>query len=184
MTSPPLPPTYRNRQHQPGSDAVCPNSKLSRRYVLLGAVAGCILPLGILRAANRPEFALSDQEWRRRLSPAAYATLRHEATERPFSSPYEHEKRKGIYHCAGCDLPLFSSTAKYDSGTGWPSFWRPLANALGTRIDHQLAYSRTEVHCRRCGGHLGHVFDDGPPPAGKRYCINGVALHFIVAAKR
>src|SRR5207342_1390997 len=111
-----------------------------------------------------------------RLTPAQYSVLRLQGTERPFSSPLDFEERPGTYACAGCDLPLFSSTTKYDSRTGWPSFWQPLADAVGTSEDTFLAMKRTEVHCRRCGGHLGHVFNDGPPPTGLRYCMNGVAL--------
>jgi len=130
-------------------------------------------------AKGKFEFELSDAEWRKRLSPEAYAVLRHEATERPGSSKLLKEHRAGTFVCAGCALPLFSSRTKYDSGTGWPSFWKPLPNAVGTSSDRLLGYERTEVHCRRCGGHLGHVFDDGPRPTGKRYCMNGVALQFV-----
>ncbi len=121
---------------------------------------------------------LTPEQWRSRLTPAQFRILREAGTEPPFSSPLDHETRAGIYHCAGCALPLFSSTAKYDSGTGWPSFFRPLADAVATRNDTSLMMDRTEVHCRRCGGHLGHVFDDGPPPTGLRYCMNGLALDF------
>jgi peptide-methionine (R)-S-oxide reductase len=132
-------------------------------------------------AAETFPFRLSDAEWRRRLSPAQYATLRHAVTERPESSPLDHEHRKGVYHCAGCGLALYSSATKFDSGTGWPSFWKPLPGAVGTGTDHALLMERTEVHCRRCGGHLGHVFDDGPPPPHLRYCMNGIALRFVPA---
>lgn len=121
---------------------------------------------------------LSDAEWKKRLSADQYAVLRQEGTERAGTSPLNDEHRKGRFHCAGCDLPLFTSETKFDSGTGWPSFWQPLANAVRTRTDGSLGFSRTEVHCRRCGGHLGHVFDDGPKPTGKRYCMNGVAMTF------
>ncbi|MFZ9946979.1 MAG: peptide-methionine (R)-S-oxide reductase MsrB [Vulcanococcus sp.] len=129
-------------------------------------------------AAGDPQWNLSDAEWKRRLSPAAYQVLRQEGTERPFSSPLNNEKRAGTFHCAGCDLALFSSKAKYDSGTGWPSFWQPLPKAIGTKVDFKLIVPRTEYHCSRCGGHQGHVFGDGPKPTGKRYCNNGVALTF------
>jgi len=117
-------------------------------------------------------------EWRKRLSPAQYRVLREKGTERPGSSPLLGEHRKGTFLCAGCVLPLFSSTTKFESGTGWPSFWAPLAGAVGTTTDWDAGYPRTEVHCARCGGHLGHVFDDGPKPTGKRYCMNGLALQF------
>jgi len=130
-------------------------------------------------ATGRFEYALSDAAWRKKLGPQAYAVLRQAATERPGSSPLLDEHRAGTFTCRGCDLPLFSSRTKYDSGTGWPSFWQPLPNAVGTSTDRLLGYARTEVHCRRCGGHLGHVFDDGPRPTGKRYCMNGVALKFV-----
>ena len=120
----------------------------------------------------------SPADWRRRLGPERYRILREAGTERPFTSPLLKEKRKGVFACAGCDLPLFSSTAKYDSGTGWPSFKRELPRAVAYRSDRSLGMIRTEEHCRRCGGHLGHVFDDGPPPTGKRHCINGLSLTF------
>ncbi|MFM8524683.1 MAG: peptide-methionine (R)-S-oxide reductase MsrB [Cyanobacteriota bacterium] len=125
-----------------------------------------------------PRWKLSESEWRKKLSPEAFAVLRREATERPYSSALYPEKRTGIYQCAGCNLPLFSSTTKYDSGTGWPSFWDALPNALETRLDFRLLLPRTEYHCKRCGGHQGHRFNDGPKPTGYRYCNNGVALTF------
>ncbi len=148
---------------------------------MTAAVAAIIAGKAVSAPKQEFEFALSDDEWKNRLSPGAYATLRHAATERPWSSPLNKEHRKGIFACAGCNLPLFASRAKYDSGTGWPSFYAPLANAVETKTDYEIGYPRTEVHCRRCGGHLGHVFDDGPQPTGKRYCMNGVALSFVPA---
>lgn len=131
-------------------------------------------------ARNFPK-ALSDAEWRRRLGPTQYWVLRQAGTERPFSSPLNSEHRKGTFVCAGCANQLYSSATKYDSGTGWPSFWKPLAGAIATDTDFKLGYPRTEVLCADCGGHLGHVFDDGPRPTGKRYCMNGVAMRFIPA---
>ena len=130
------------------------------------------------KPASRFPVALTDAQWKQRLTPAAYAVLRKEGTERPGSSPLNAEKRAGTYACAGCARPLFASATKFESGTGWPSFWRPLPNAVGTTVDKSLFMTRTEVHCSRCGGHLGHVFDDGPKPTGKRYCMNGVAMTF------
>jgi peptide-methionine (R)-S-oxide reductase len=158
---------------------------LDRRQFVLGAalVAGAGVT-GTIRATAGPqgqgtfEVARSDEEWRRRLTPQQYAVLRKGKTERAGSSPLDGEKRAGTFHCAGCDLPLFSSGTKYDSGTGWPSFWKPLDGAVGTRQERVLLMTQTEVHCRRCGGHLGHVFDDGPQPTGLRYCMNGVAMIF------
>lgn len=128
------------------------------------------------------EITKTDAEWRAILTPEQYRVLRQEATEPPFKNKYHAHKARGVYRCAGCDLPLFSSEAKYDSGTGWPSFWQPISEtALGTKTDWRLFSPRTEVHCARCGGHLGHVFDDGPPPTGLRYCINSAALNFVQA---
>ena len=125
------------------------------------------------------KLTLSKGEWRRRLSPAAYDVLREEGTERPGTSPLNAEKRPGVFVCAGCDLPLFTSAMKYESGTGWPSFFTTIPGAFGTRRDFKLLLPRTEYHCVRCGGHHGHVFDDGPPPTRQRWCNNGVALRFI-----
>ena len=124
------------------------------------------------------EIKKSDDEWRKQLSPAAFNVLREHGTERPFTSPLDKEKRKGMFACAGCDLPLFASETKFDSGTGWPSFYQHLPDAVGTTVDRTFLMVRTEVHCRRCGGHLGHVFEDGPKPTGLRYCMNGVSLNF------
>ena len=123
----------------------------------------------------------TDAEWRAQLTPMQYEILRKHGTERPFTSPLLKENRKGIFACAGCALPLFASDTKFDSGTGWPSFWQPLPDAVATRPDPGWLGNRTEVHCRRCGGHLGHVFDDGPAPTGLRYCMNGAALQFLPA---
>jgi peptide-methionine (R)-S-oxide reductase len=122
---------------------------------------------------------LSKDEWRKRLSPLAYSVLREEGTERPGSSPLDNEKRDGVFACAGCDLPVFSSAMKYDSGTGWPSFFTTIPGAFVTKTDYKLILPRTEYHCARCGGHHGHVFNDGPPPTRQRWCNNGAALKFI-----
>jgi peptide-methionine (R)-S-oxide reductase len=143
-----------------------------------GAGFGALL-LGGRAFAHDYEVTHTDAEWRKILSPEAYEVMRHEGTERAGSSPLTDDTRKGTYFCAGCNLALFSSATKYHSGTGWPSFWKPLPNAVLTKTDGSYFMSRTEVHCRRCGGHLGHVFNDGPQPTGLRYCMDGVALKFV-----
>jgi peptide-methionine (R)-S-oxide reductase len=146
------------------------------------ALAGCIASgketSVSSRAAETFEVTRTEAEWRKILSPNAFEVLRRSGTERPGTSPLNNEHRAGTFSCAGCDLALFSSAAKFDSGTGWPSFTAPLPKAVQTSTDRSYFETRTEVHCRRCGGHLGHVFDDGPRPTGKRYCMNGVALVF------
>jgi peptide-methionine (R)-S-oxide reductase len=158
---------------------------LKRRHLLI-ATAGGLAGLAAIRyrispsAAADQNFAVThtDGEWRTLLTPAQYAVLRRSATEMPYSSPLDREHRPGTFVCAGCQLALFSSATKFDSHTGWPSFWQPLPNAVGTTDDRLLGVGGTEVHCRQCGGHLGHVFNDGPRPTGLRYCMNGVAMLF------
>lgn len=163
--------------------------KWPRRAFLMTAPAALIAACSGGRSQAAPSAAdtaysdsewrkITNEEWKQRLEPLAYRVLRQEATERPFTSPLNNEKRKGTYHCAGCDLPLFDSETKYDSGTGWPSFYDTLDGAMGTKVDNTLFMQRIEYHCARCGGHQGHVFEDGPAPTGLRYCNNGVALTF------
>lgn len=157
------------------------------RRTLLGGLAGLGAAAFGAKAANEAAaagtaktfpFALSESEWAARLSPEAYRVLRGHGTERAFTSPLNNVKGPGLFHCAGCDHPLFDAKTKYDSGTGWPSFWDHLPDAIGTTEDRSFFMVRTEVHCANCGGHLGHVFEDGPPPTGLRYCMNGVAMTF------
>ena len=161
-------------------------TQLSRRSLLgwLGAgAAGAALTAcgsGQAQAKGYP-VQFTEAEWKKRLNPDQFRVLRKKDTERPFTSPLLKEHRRGTFACAGCNQPLFASTTKYDSGTGWPSFWQVLPRAVGTSTDWETGYPRTEVHCSRCGGHLGHVFDDGPKPTGKRYCMNGDALVFLPA---
>ncbi len=149
------------------------------RRSFLTAVAALMVARPL--SAESFEITLTEAEWRARLSDAQFRVLREEDTEPSGSSPLDREKRSGTFACAGCDLPLFSSSTKFDSGTGWPSFYQPLKGAVGTKSDVGLLGVRLEVHCRRCGGHLGHVFDDGPQPTGLRYCMNGVAMKFVAA---
>lgn len=152
---------------------------MNRRTLIAAAAGSAASWLALSASAAQPfEVVRSDAEWRRRLAPDAYRVLRQQGTELPGSSPLDREKRAGLFGCKGCGLPLFSSRTKFESGTGWPSFYAPLRDAVRTRADNSLMMRRTEVVCRRCGGHLGHVFDDGPPPTGKRYCMNGVAMIF------
>ena len=154
----------------------------SRRNVLALLAAGVAIP--VLAACGSPaeakpyRVAFTDAEWKKKLTPAQFAVLRQENTERAFSSPLNDEHRKGTFLCAGCANELYASETKFDSGTGWPSFYQPLTGAVGTSTDVKLGYPRTEVHCADCGGHLGHVFNDGPQPTGLRYCMNGLAMRF------
>jgi peptide-methionine (R)-S-oxide reductase len=166
---------------------------ITRRELALGAVAvAAVTAAGFgatrwraraAKAATEGKFEITrtPEEWRKLLTPEQYAVLREEGTERAFTSPLNDEKRDGVFACAGCDLPLFASATKFESGTGWPSFYAPIEGAIGTGKDLSYGMIREEVHCRRCGGHLGHVFDDGPKPTGLRYCINGVSLKFLPA---
>lgn len=159
---------------------------INRRYFILGggalsmAYAVGLLPALFSRSAMAESFAVNytAEQWRQRLSASQYAVLREEGTEPPYSSPLNEEHRDGQFACAGCQQALFSSHTKFDSHTGWPSFWQPLEQAVATRKDRTLGMVREEVHCSRCGGHLGHVFDDGPQPTGLRYCMNGIAMLF------
>jgi peptide-methionine (R)-S-oxide reductase len=152
---------------------------MNRRTTLLLSTTALALAATRANAAQQSfEVTHTDAEWRKLLTPAQYYILRQQGTEDPFSSPLLNEHRAGTFNCAGCALPLYSSKTKFDSGTGWPSFWQPLPNAVLTSDDNTLGMDRTEVHCRRCGGHLGHVFPDGPPPTGLRYCMDGAALTF------
>jgi peptide-methionine (R)-S-oxide reductase len=157
---------------------------MTRRFLLAGSAIGLAAACGLPWWGTRPRAAEnfpvthSDAEWRKLLTPQQFSVLRESGTERPFTSPLLGEHRRGNFACAGCDLDLFSSTTKFESGTGWPSFWAPLAGAIGKDEDTTFGMVRTAVHCTSCGGHLGHVFDDGPQPTGLRYCMNGVALSF------
>ncbi|HEX8583198.1 MAG TPA: peptide-methionine (R)-S-oxide reductase MsrB [Allosphingosinicella sp.] len=151
---------------------------LSRRSFLATAAFVGLAPAAAAQAAERFQVTRTPAEWKKMLGPQRYGVLREEVTERAGTSPLNKEHRRGTYVCAGCALPLYSSATKFESGTGWPSFYAPITNAVRTRKDGMMFMARTEVHCRRCGGHLGHVFDDGPKPTGKRYCMNGLAMQF------
>ena len=162
--------------------------RMTKRTFLGGAGAAALAGLtawfagrGSEASAEVFEVNLSPDQWRRRLTPEQYRVLREQGTERAWSSPLNSEHRRGTFRCAGCQLPVYRSHDKFESGTGWPSFTRPIQGAVRTRPDRTLIFVRTEVHCRRCGGHLGHVFDDGPQPTGQRWCMNGVALEFVPA---
>jgi peptide-methionine (R)-S-oxide reductase len=158
---------------------------MNRRLLMLAGAALPVAGLSLFRraeaAAETFEVTRSEAEWRAMLTPAEYRVMREEGTERAGSSPLDKVYDPGLYHCKGCDLAVYSSEAKYDSRTGWPSFWDALPDAVGTKPDRSLFMVRTEVHCRRCGSHFGHIFDDGPAPTGKRHCLNGIALDFVAA---
>ena len=162
---------------------------MKRRNVLAAALASTVATVGVLPRLNGGvaeaassegdfEFSLTEAEWRERLTPEQFAVLRDHGTERAFTSPLNDEERVGLYHCAGCDLAIYDSATKFDSGTGWPSFWAAIDGSVGTSRDFKLFIPRTEVHCARCGGHQGHIFSDGPAPTGERHCINGIAMTF------
>jgi peptide-methionine (R)-S-oxide reductase len=153
---------------------------MMERRSLLGLVLALPFAAPAFGATGTYAVRFTPDEWKRRLGADAYSVLREEATERPFTSPLNKEKRAGTFVCRGCDLPLFSSAHKFESGTGWPSFWQPInKTAIGSTVDRSYFMVRTEIHCSRCGGHQGHVFDDGPKPTGLRYCINGLSLNFV-----
>jgi peptide-methionine (R)-S-oxide reductase len=154
---------------------------MKRRIFLTTSAAALFLSRNMFAAENSFEIVRTEAQWRSLLSPDEYSVMRDEDTEKPYSSPLLEEKRTGTFHCKGCDLPVYSSAVKYDSGTGWPSFWQALDGAIGTKEDNTFFTRRTEVHCRRCGSHFGHIFDDGPEPTGKRHCLNGISLVFNVA---
>ena len=154
-----------------------------RTFLLSGAAVLAVVTPVFARKDGEFEVVKTPEEWRKILTPAQYRILREEGTERPFTSPLNDNKEAGIYHCAGCDNAMYSSETKYDSRTGWPSFWQAMDDAVGTSTDYKLIYPRTEVHCARCGGHLGHIFNDGPKPTGERHCLNGLALTFKPSEK-